>query len=233
MKKGKVVASVLLLSLVVLLAGLTDVGCGGTPVTIPVNIPIPGDYAMPNPPSILVGFPLNQSITVDIPSIDLPTPEAINTLLADQVGSFVAGLVTSMVHLDTLKIALVSLTLTATGDTNFNTLTSMAVSWLPGPVNLGSAQPVPPATGLGTEIVLAPPDGPVDLLALVTAANESGAQLRFDVAGTVPEVAPICSIKAAAEVSLNVNGLIMPMIIQWLLTSPGSPLAGLIAGALS
>jgi len=235
MKKMKKVRSVLLLSSVLLFVSLTGVGCFNTPIVIPINIPIGDTIDLSDLPagSIATGLPIPDDLSnMDVQVCDLPeiSPTILNDLINEQVGGLLGGFLSGRIQLT--SVVLNSLTLTAS-EGNFNTLSLVSTSWVPAtgvPTNLGTAVEDPAGAGLGTEIVLAT-DSPPYLLALLQTASEEGgcASLQFHVAGTIPNSWPTFGAEVAATVTLNVKGIIMPMIVNNLLEN----LDSLLEDALS
>jgi len=140
-----------------------------------------------------------------LPVCDLPTQQAIHDLVLDHSGEFVANLI----QLDEMN--LVSFDMHAT-QSDFSTITRLAVSWQPKPVDGVEQDPVDLGTaeapaGFGADIALVP-ECPVDFLVLIDneAANPTPgcATLGMDIEGTVPADIPIWNI----SVTVNLVGRI-------------------------
>jgi hypothetical protein len=176
-------------------------GCGSAriPVSFEVPISLADNLSLPGMGELPAGtaIPEEQS-ALDVPVCVVPSEETISKMVKNAAGSLAAK------TLEIDEIILEDVTLSASSG-DFGTLTSVGITWnstspAVGEVAVGSANS---PEGFGGEITLTP-DTEIDLLDL--AAEErlrpvgECPSVQVDVAGNVPEAAPVFSVKATVKV---------------------------------
>lgn len=204
MLKSKTVKLTVLLALFVLISG-TNLSCGRMfpfKFTAPISLGVYDLEQFQFFSELLAGAPIPEDYEgPGLPVCDLPTQDDIKEIVRQNLGEWVANLIT----LDEMN--LVETKLEALQG-NFATITHVALKWRPEPVddveqpfvNLGTDDA---PSGFGTDIVLAPEEQ-VDFLELIdeAAANPSTecASLNMDVSGTVPADLPVWEVTVTVEI---------------------------------
>ncbi len=190
----------------VALGGISCSGGGLISITISMPITLASDLTLDLPEEAPAGFPIPDDYSqFSVPLCDLPTSQDLEQMVIDTAGELLGGLI----QLQAIKLT--SMTLEATGG-DFSSLTSLAVAWQPKPVNdveqadilLGEAES---QDGLSDPLVLTGGD-PVDLLQLIEAEEANPAEgcpeLNVEIAGTVPETAPVFDVIATVDVTVGI-----------------------------
>lgn len=188
-------------SFALILAAGMMAGCGDAriPVSFEVALSLADNLSLPGMDELPAGTAIPQGQEpLDVPVCVVPSEKTISKMVKNAAGSLAAK------TLEIDEVILEDITLSASyGD--FSTLTLIDITWNStspaiGEVAVGSASS--PA-GFGSEITLTP-ESEIDLLDL--AAEERVRLLgqcpsvQVDVAGNVPETAPVFSVKAKVKV---------------------------------
>jgi hypothetical protein len=226
-----------------------NVDMGGFQGPMEFTIDAGSGHALVIPPDILVGMPIPNQPTDQMPLTDFPSEQDIFDLVDAEIqGSAIADMSLSL-----SMITLKSLRLQATSG-NFRTITDVQIYFVPKPVGGGAQDPIlignaASSTGFSTDIQFVPTPG-VNFFELIQQNDDnpaSGYPTAYLVAtGTVPAVAPawtttvVVTADGAGSITTapaefralptgeTINGMIHDAVAQALGSIPGFEwLAGL------